>query len=100
MFLAHFMIGADNRAFQQTPHILDPIGMNITGLDPFFLTVVHALMFGVMVAYAQIRFIFIGNDNFGIRCRVVFNELMEGLSVGVLNSFQSDLAVTLNNAHG
>lgn len=99
MLLADFVIGANDGAFQQTPDILDPIGMNITGFDPFLLAVIDALMFRVMVAYTKIRFIFIGNNNFRIRGRMVFDELMEGLPVGILNPLHPNLAVSLNDAN-
>ena len=66
MFSRDFMIRTDNRTLEETPYVLNCVGMDITP-NPFLSTVVDCLMPSVLVSDTIISRPIIGIDSFRIR---------------------------------
>ena len=92
-----FMIGTCDGAFQQTPDVLDPIGMNVTP-DIFFGAMVDDLMLGVVIADPSISSPIVGDDHFGIKGRVLLDEAVERPPIRPVNHLQSYFSASLNHA--
>ena len=67
------MIGARDGAFQQAPDVLNAVRMDVA-TDIFFGAVIDDFMLRVMVPYSTIGSPIVRDDDFGIRCCMVFDK--------------------------
>ena len=92
-----FVIGTRDRALQQTPDVLNAVRMNVT-TDIFFRTMVDDFVFSVGISNPTISSPIVGDDDFRIGCRMIFDEPMQRLPIRSVNNLQSDFAASLDDA--
>src|SRR5260370_12818855 len=95
MLDTHLMIGADYRAFQQTPNTLYSVGMN-----PFLCGVINPLVFRVGILDAPISWHFVGVDRFRVWRGVIRDEFLQRRLVSVSNNLQPNLSLALYGSNG
>lgn len=97
MLLADLVIGADDRALEQAPNVLDGIGMG-DAAHPLLLLMVDLLVLRVVIANAIIGRPLICADRLGFVVGEFPDEGMQGLAVGSRNLAHANVTAALDNA--
>ena len=95
MLLTDLMERSDDGSLEERPDSLNPVGVNVPD-NPLLGGVVDRLMAGVMILDSKVRLQFVGVDRFGFVLHRPLDEVMEGITPDVGDSFKSDLAATLD----
>ena len=91
MLETHLVEGTDDGAFEQAPHALDPLGVNVTD-HPLLGGVTDGLMPSVGIPDSDIGLQFIGVNGLSLVPNVSADEIVQGMAADVGDSFDSDLS--------
>ena len=91
------VIGTRDRALQQAPDVFNAVGMDVA-TNVFFGAMVDDLMLRIMVPNAPVGLPIIGDDDFGIICRILLDEAMQRLPIRPVDDLQPDFTTSLNHA--
>ena len=80
MLNRNLVVGPDYRALEETPNVLDGVGMNLAS-DILPDAVIDSLMAGIVISDATIRPPVVGVDRLGIGGGGLVNELVECLVI-------------------
>jgi hypothetical protein len=83
MFDRQLVIRPHDRAFQETPNVLDVVGVNIS-IYPLFFGVFHCAVSSVRVCKIAIRYIVVCVDRFAFRVGIFLDKFAKQISVGDL----------------